>query len=157
MATKKVKRTAKKVNNTINNVDFSESFSKIKNTAFSVNNQVLETVGEVVDDIMVKGENFRYAATTKVKEVIENIDVNAGVKKVKKTAAAVNEYTLDTAEEIVEGVVKNSGEWQGIAEKAVNGGLKLAAKQQDIMFSTLETVKEQLVESGSRFRDLLKK
>ncbi|HHH49510.1 MAG TPA: hypothetical protein ENK52_00870 [Saprospiraceae bacterium] len=157
MATKKAKRTAKKVNKTINNVDFSESFHKIKNTAFSINNQVLETVGEVVDDIMVKGEQLKDVATTKVKEVIENIDVNAGVKKVKKTAAAVNEYTLETAEEIVEGVVKNGEQWQGIAEKAVNGGLKLAAKQQDIMFSTLETVKEQLVESGSRFRDLLKK
>ena len=157
MATKKAKRTAKKDNKTINNVDFSESFHKIKNTAFSINNQVLETVGEVVDDIMVKGEQLKDVATTKVKEVIENIDVNAGVKKVKKTAAAVNEYTLETAEEIVEGVVKNGEQWQGIAEKAVNGGLKLAAKQQDIMFSTLETVKEQLVESGSRFRDLLKK
>ena len=157
MATKKARKSAKKVTNTVNTIDFSESIKKIRNTAFSVNNQVLETVGEVVDDIMVKGEQLRDTATAKVKEVIENIDLNEGVKKVKKTAAEVNEYTLETAEEIVEGVVKNGEQWQHIAEKAVNGGLKLAAKQQDIIFSTLETLKEQFVESGSRFRELLRK
>ena len=58
------------------------------------------------------------------------------------------------AEGLVDGVLENGEKWQGIASKAVKGGLKLAEKQQDMVFETLEAMKGQLTQSASRLRKL---
>ena len=45
--------------------------------------------------------------------------------------------------------------WQKVAEKAVKTSLKLADKQQDLVFSTLEAVKSQLIGTATRFKKLV--
>ncbi|MFT5167079.1 MAG: hypothetical protein ACI8P3_002316, partial [Saprospiraceae bacterium] len=68
-----------------------------------------------------------------------------------------NTYTLKTAENVVDGAIVNGEKLQDITNKAVKGSLKLAAKQQDIVFDTLETVKVQLNHTVVRFRKLFSK
>jgi len=82
------------------------------------------------------------------------IDVEAGIETAKATAKNVNAYSLKTADEAIDGALKNGERWQKIATKAVNGGLKLAEKNQEMVFSTLEEVKGQLVVSAKRMRQL---
>ncbi|MEO0340449.1 MAG: hypothetical protein AAF242_14710, partial [Bacteroidota bacterium] len=65
-------------------------------------------------------------------------------------------YTAQTADEIVEGAISTTEQWQGITSKAIKGSLKLASKQQDIVFETLEDVKGQIVEGTKRTRALFK-
>jgi hypothetical protein len=155
MATKTAKRNTKKaVKET--KVDFSNSIEKIKETAKSVNTEVLTAATEVLEDIRTNGAQIRETAVNKVKEAVEKINLENGVQFVKDTAKNINDYSLETAEEIIEGAVKGSKEWQVVAEKAVKGGLELAEKQQDIVFDTLETLKGQLTTSSKRFRNLFR-
>ena len=156
MAKKSVKKAAKKVQK----VELTESFNKVKNTAIKVNHQVLETATDVMEDVKVNGKYWAEATTQKVKETITNIDVEdlakTGVKTATKTIKNVNEFALETADEIVDGALKNGKKLQNITAKAINGSLKIAAKQQDIVFDTLETVKGQLSKSAVRFKKLFK-
>ncbi|MEM8908026.1 MAG: hypothetical protein AAGD05_09295 [Bacteroidota bacterium] len=154
-AKKVTKRTTKSATNEVN-VNFTESFNKIKDTAISVNSQVLDTAADVIDDLKVNGEQLRDVAVKNVKETINKVTETINMENVKETAKNINDYTLKTADEIVEGAIENGEKWQGIASKAVKGGLKLAAKQQDMMFTTLETVKDQMANSALRFKKLLK-
>lgn len=76
------------------------------------------------------------------------------LQKISQRAKEVNNYTLEMTEDMVDGALYSGEKMQEITKKAVSGGLKLAAKQQDMMFSTLETLKGQLLKSASRFRGL---
>ena len=145
-----------KKSKTAQNPSLRKNIKMIRNTASSVNEQIMETASEVAKDVRIKGEQLRDDAVVRAKAAIENIDVQAGMKKIKQTAADVNNFTLEATEELIEGALKNGEQWQGIANKAVNGGLKLAAKQQDMMFNTLETLKSQMIKGGERLRKLLK-
>jgi len=166
-ATKKVTRKATKKNNI--NIDFSDSINKIKETAISVNNQVLNTAGDVVEDVRENGEQIREVAVTRAKKayktvaervaettdkVTDKVTETVNMKNIKSATKSVNDYTLKTADELVDGALVSGQKWQGIANKAVKGSLKLAAKQQDIMFDTLETVKGQLTDSAKRLRKI---
>lgn len=147
MATKKA--TKKEVT-----IDFTNSVEKIKGTAKTVNNEVLTTATEVLEDLRNNGEKIREVATAKVNDAIKavkNVKVQDGVKLVKETASSINKYSLETAETVVNTAIEGGKEWQGVARKAVNGGLELADKQQEIVFDTLDAVKEQLTESAKRF------
>lgn len=157
MASKTAKKTAKKVNTKANNVDFSDSLNKIKDSAININKEVLDMTGEVVEDLRHNGEQMREAAVKTVKETINKVNETVTVENLMDTAKNVNKYTLKTAEEMVEGALNNGEKIQGITAKAVKGGLKLAAKQQDIVFDALETVKGQLIGSTTRFRKLFSK
>jgi len=90
-----------------------------------------------------------------------NIDIsntiNKGLKQVKDATKNANDYLLETSEEVVDFGLKRSTEWQGVAEKAINGGLKLTAKQQDLVFDSLEMVKSQVVRGSKRFKTLFSK
>ena len=79
------------------------------------------------------------------------------MNQVKATAKNLNTGALEVTESLVETTLVNGKEWQGVAEKAIKGGLKLADKQQDIVFDTLESVKGQMVKSVVRFRELFSK
>lgn len=74
----------------------------------------------------------------------------------KSTAKSVNEFALETADEFVDGALANGKRMQKVTAKAIDGGLKLAAKQQDIVFDALETVKGQLAKNAVRFRKIFK-
>lgn len=156
MATKKIaKKTTKKANTKF---DFSDSVKAIKNTAKTVNTQVKDIADEVSEDIRENGEQLREVAVATVKKVYnkayDTVTENVTMEKITKTTKNVNAYTLKTAEELVDGAIVNGEKWQGVATKAVKGSLKLAAKQQDIMFDTLETVKDQLAQSAKRFKKI---
>ena len=156
MATKK----AKKVTTPEVTIDFTNSVEKIKGTAKTLNNEVLTTATEVLEDLRTNGEKIREVATVKVNEAIEavkNVKLENGVKYVKETAQNINKYSLETAENVLETAVAGGKEWQGVAKKAVNGGLELADKNQEMVLETLEAVKEQLTGSAKRFSRLFKK
>ena len=86
-----------------------------------------------------------------------NLDVNKGINKIKESTKDVNDFVLETSENLVQGALKTSNEWTSVTEKAVKGGLKLAETQQDLVFETLETLKGQLMEGRKRFKVLFSK
>jgi len=137
--------------------DFSNSSNIIKKTAKSINTQVREVVSEVADDLKDNGATAADKAIAPVKKTYENVSdrINWEYLDLAKATKSVNDYALNTAEELVDGVIENSGKWQGVAEKAIKGGLKMAAKQQDMMFDTMETVKGQFATGSKRFQKLM--
>jgi len=158
MATKTAKRTTKKAKQQAKEMDlnFTESLNKIKDTALNVNTQVMDTAADVIDDLKVNGEQLRATAVKNVKETINKVNEAITLENIRETAKTVNKYTLKTADELVDGAIENGEKMQDITNKAVKGGLKLAAKQQDIVFSALETMKDQLADSTLRFKKLLR-
>ena len=159
MATKKsAKKTAKKI-------DFKDSVKAIRETAKTVNTKVKTVADEVTEDLMENGGHFKdYAmasakeaynkAYDKVNETVEKVAENVTIEKISKTAKNINDYTLKTADELVDSAYENGEKWQGIATKAVKGSLKLAGKQQEIVFDTLDTVKGQLTNTVVRVKKL---
>lgn len=79
------------------------------------------------------------------------LDVKAGVNSAKKIVRKANDTALEITEDIVEGTLARGPEWQNIAEKSVKGGLKLMAKQQDMVFDSLEIIKGEFVRNRKRF------
>lgn len=138
-------------------VDFEGSTKKIKFTANSVNKQVVEAATEVADTIMKNGKQITESTVKVAKEAITQINVEKGIEKVTATAKSVNEYALKTADETIDGALKNGEKWSKVAEKAVNGSLKLAEKNQEMVFTTLETVKAQMMSNAIRFSRLFSK
>lgn len=80
--------------------------------------------------------------------------LNKGFDQVKEAAFNANSFVYETADELVETVVKRGEEWQGVTEKAIKGGMKLATNQQDLVFDTLEMVKGQVIAGSKRFKAL---
>ena len=150
MATKKAKATEKKV-------ELKTTFDKVQETAKSVNAQVLETASVVVEDVVAVGKEWTNKATETAKSYmddIKDINVEKGMEQVRETAKNLNTNALKVADGLIESGLSNGKEWQGVAEKAIKGGLKLADKQQDIMFDTLEAVKGQVIKGANRFKGL---
>lgn len=152
MANKTVKKEAK------SEFDFSNSVNAIKNTVSTVNKQIQEVANDVRGDIKENGTQLKEKTIDPVIEVLDKtydkITDTVNMETISKAAKDANNYALNTAEEIVEVAIENGEKWQTVATKAVKGSLKLASKQQDIIFDTLETVKGQLSKSSSRFRKL---
>lgn len=134
-------------------VDFKDTTKQVKATVETVNSQVKEVAGVV----MKSGKQMTTTAVKAAKETIQNIDVEKGMKTVASTAKNVNDYSLKTADQLVDGALENSEKWGKVAEKAINGGLKLAEKNQEMVFTTLETIKTQMMSSAVRFSRLFSK
>ena len=149
VVSKGAKEVAKKINT-------KNSINKIKATAEKVNNQIQEAASEIFEDVKASGKEMQANAAKMAKEAIENIDVTERVAAVKKAVKNANNYTLETAEEMVDGMIVNGEKWQNVATKAVKSGLKLAERQQEMMFSTLEAVKGQLGNGALRLRNIFK-
>ncbi|MEM1217580.1 MAG: hypothetical protein AAGH79_01650 [Bacteroidota bacterium] len=155
MATKK-KTTAKaKVEVKEVNIDFSNSVEKIKTTAKTVNTEVVDTAIEVLEDLRTNGEKIRVAATARVNEAIENMTVENGVKFVSETAKSINNYSLETAEEVIDATVKGTKEWQALMAKSMKEGVDLYAKGQDITLTALEGLKKRYSKRNFRIKQLL--
>jgi hypothetical protein len=147
LATKTVKEAGKKL-------DLKKNVEMIQNTAKSVNEQILKTAEEVMEDFTKTGKVALKKAIENTREAIENFDVDKQVKEARKTAQKVNAAALETADEMVDDFFSASEKWQKVAEKAVKGGLHLAGRQQEIFFDTLEGVKGQFTKSAVRFRKI---
>lgn len=163
MATKKVAKKANK--KTDNKFDFSDSVKAIKASAKTVNKEVKEVAEELVDDIRDNSGQLRTVAIKTVQgaynkamdnvsDVVETVSEKVNMKNIAATTKSINQYTLKTAEDFVDGAIVSSEKWHGVASKAVKGGLKLAAKQQVLVFDTLDNVKGQLTDSALRLKKL---
>ena len=93
-------------------------------------------------------------ATKTAKKITQRIDITKGFNAIKDTTKNINEFALETSSEVVDATINTTSLWQGVAEKAIKGGFKLARKQQDITFDALETVKSQFTASRKRFAKL---
>jgi len=74
--------------------------------------------------------------------------------EVKKTVKKLNKKAIKLSEGLVEEGLATGEQWQAIFAKALKNGAILADKQQDMMFDTLEEVKEQLLKGNFRLRKL---
>ena len=59
------------------------------------------------------------------------------VEKTKNFALNANDIALNKTEKVVSQSLEITAQWQGVAEKAIKGGLKLSSNQQDIVFEML--------------------
>lgn len=80
--------------------------------------------------------------TKKVKKRID-IDIDKAFDATKKVIKDSNEFALKATEGLVTESLVVAEQWQKVAQKAINGGFKLAANQQDLVFQTLEAAKGQ--------------
>ncbi|NKI31507.1 hypothetical protein [Croceivirga thetidis] len=76
-------------------------------------------------------------------------------KKTKDMALNANQVALTKTEEFVSTSIEITEQWQGVADKAVKGGLKLAAKQQELVFDILNEIKGDFKEGQKRFKKLV--
>ena len=100
-------------------------------------------------------------STKKSKKAVAKNKFNAAIdttkmvfNNAKNATKKVNGFALKTTEEVVSESLTIIGQWQGIATKAINGGFKLVANQQDIIFDTLDTFKTQFTQGRKRFHKL---
>lgn len=85
---------------------------------------------------------------TKTKTVTKKVNTTTNklfnvVDTVKTTTAKVNTMAVNTTEDVIAETITMAEQWQGVASKALKGGFKLAANQQDMIFDTLEIAKGQ--------------
>jgi leucyl aminopeptidase (aminopeptidase T) len=83
---------------------------------------------------------------------ISNVKVKffTAIDTAKNSAKKANNYALNTTEEVVLETITVATEWQKVSEKALKGGVKLMASQQDLVFNTLEIFKFQLLDGKKK-------
>jgi len=83
--------------------------------------------------------------------------VNNSVDAAKKAAKKANNTVYNTTTDVVDFSINRGTEWQNVTEKAIKGGLKLAANQQNLIFDALFSMKGQLKYSTKRMTSLFSK
>ena len=78
--------------------------------------------------------------------------VNTALDTAKKSLNKANDYALNTTEDVVTETITMASQWQKVTEKALKGGVKLLANQQDLVFNTLEMFKSQLLDGKKKIR-----
>ena len=148
----------KTINDMGEKIDFTDSIEKVADTAKSVNKKIKETTTEVIANVVAevksKSREVKSTAANLAKDAIENMKVSDRVKTVRKAVANTNSYALEKSEELINSFETSGTQWQNVTEKAIKTGLKLAERQQNIVFSTLEAVKTQVGGTATRFKKL---
>lgn len=148
----------KTINDMGEKIDFTDSIEKVADTAKSVNKKIKETTTEVIADVVAevksKSREVKSTAANLAKDAIENMKVSDRIKTVRKAVANTNSYALEKSEELINSFETSGTQWQNVTEKAIKTGLKLAERQQNIVFSTLEAVKTQVGGTATRFKKL---
>jgi len=72
------------------------------------------------------------------------------LKGIKNSIKSFNKFILDTTEDILDETIERAEDWQEVGHKAIKGGIKVVAKQQDLVFDALETAKKQVIKSKKR-------
>lgn len=137
-------------------VELKENIEKVKDSALKTGKKLKDSATDYVKELYEDGEKWLEKTTGNVKETISKIKFEDSYKTVKDFSAKANKYATETAEELVEGAISSGEKWQAITSKAIKGGLELAAKQQNIIFETLESVKGQIKEGTKRTKNLFK-
>ena len=85
---------------------------------------------------------------------LKNVTVkfNTALETVKDSANKANEFALNRTENTVLETITIANQWQKVTEKALKGGVKLLANQQDLVFNTLEMFKSQLLDGKKKIR-----
>ena len=76
------------------------------------------------------------------------------MNKAKRTLKSANGNALNTTEAVVSEGIIVAEQWHTVANKALKGGLSLAAKNQEIAFDTLNGIKKHMILSKKRFSKL---
>jgi hypothetical protein len=147
IATKSVKEIA-------NNFDIKVEIAKIKTTASELNEKAINRVKELNSQVLAKAEDLKSTTAKLANEMVENIRINERLATAKDIVVNSNKYALEATENAIDNVEKNATEWQKLSEKAVNKGFKLASKQQELVFDTLEEVKTQVKTTRNNFKKL---
>lgn len=127
---------------------------KVKNAAIETGKQYAAPATEYVKELYKDGEQWLEKTTEEVKQTISKINFEDSYQTLKDFSAKANQYATDTAEEWVDNAISNGQKWQSIAAKAINGSLDLAARQQAIVFDTLEALKDQVKTGAQRTKKL---
>jgi hypothetical protein len=147
IATKSVKEIA-------NNFDIKVEIAKIKTSASELNEKAINRVKELNSQVLAKAEDLKSTTAKLANEMVENIRINERLATAKDIVVNSNKYALEATENAIDNVDKNATEWQKLSEKAVNKGFKLASKQQELVFDTLEEVKTQVKTTRNNFKKL---
>lgn len=83
-----------------------------------------------------------------------NIDVKKGADNVKGFVKEANKTALKTSDKLVEGSLEAAEKWQEVAEKALQTGTVIFGKQQDLVLTVLEGVKQQGLMGAMRLKNL---
>lgn len=89
-------------------------------------------------------------STKKTNDVKFTDKVNKVLETAKTSVKKVNDYALNTTEEVVTETITIASGWQLVADKALKGGVKLLENQQNLVFDTLESYKNQFVSGKKR-------
>ena len=89
-------------------------------------------------------------STKKISNIKFTEKVNTVLKTTKTAVTKANEYALKATEEAFIETISVASEWQQVADKALKGGVKLLANQQNIIFDTLESYKKHFVSGKKR-------
>ena len=127
---------------------------KVKNAAIETGKQYAAPATEYVKELYKDGEQWLEKTTEEVKQTISKINFEDSYQTLKDFSSKANQYATDTAEEWVDNAISNGQKWQSIAAKAINGSLDLAARQQAIVFDTLEALKDQVKTGAQRTKKL---
>lgn len=79
-----------------------------------------------------------------------NNKITFSLKGFRDTVKNINKLVLDTTEEVLDETLVRAQDWQAVGQKAIKGGIKVVAKQQDLMFDALEVAKKQIVKGKKR-------
>lgn len=134
-----------------------KNVEKLTTTAKDLNKTAIEIGNEVIDDVSEKGKLVGATILKVTKNNVERIDFVKGFKGVKENVNKANKFVLETAETAIDAGFENTKKWQAIGEKAVNGGLEIADKQQAIIFDNLDVLKNQFSNSYNRIKGIFSK
>ncbi len=90
----------------------------------------------------------------KTKKANVSTKINQVVNTAKESVKNANNYALNTTEEVVLETITIASQWQKVTDKALKGGFKLMANQQNITFDTLDTFKTQFLNGRKRLHKL---
>ncbi len=90
---------------------------------------------------------------TNVLEQFTNFDVNKEMDKFKEAPEQMQKFAMENSKVAIDSFVKSSEQWQEVAQNAVKSSLEVAAKQQELFFSTMEQAKTQFEAGMNRSRD----
>lgn len=137
-----------------NNFDIKVEVERIKSTATELNEKAIQRVKELNSQVLAKAEDLKSTTAKLANEMMENIKINERLATAKDMVVNSNKYALEATENAIDNVEKNATEWQKLSEKAVKKGFKLATKQQELVFDTLEEVKAQVKTTRNNFKKL---
>lgn len=82
-------------------------------------------------------------------------DIKKGVDTLKGLVETINDKALVSSDELVDNGLEAAQNWQKVAAKALKTGTVLFGKQQDLLFYTLEGVKNTSLSGAARLSHLL--